>query len=110
MMSWVLSLFFLGLLGLLFNIFGGVWFTSIWAVVLMVFSFNMLNKVYKKEFIVYFSWLFISFLLILLFSSDKGSFKSIMLSDLTTAFPFLIFLIFLIHFVKVWVNKIFHLD
>ena len=50
MRSWVLTLFFIGLLGLIFNIFSGiVWFTPIWAVVLMVFSFSMLNQVYKKE-------------------------------------------------------------
>jgi uncharacterized membrane protein len=50
MRSWVLTLFIIGLVGLIFNIFVGiVWFTPIWAVVLMVFSFNMLNQVYKKE-------------------------------------------------------------
>ena len=101
---------------IIFAVFAGVATVSmrlIWGGVLYLFltiaiaSFIafILNKVHKKEFIVYSSWLFVSLILTLVFFSKKISLTGLFLTRLDTAICFLIFLIFLIHFI-IWNTKL----
>ncbi len=63
----------------------------------------ILNKAHKKEFIIYLLWLFFSFTLILLFS-NRFSLKGL-ISSSDTGLAFLVFFIFLIHFI-IWNTKL----
>jgi len=50
MATWVLIVFFMGLLALLFNLFNiFTWFTQWWGVVLMMLCFGMLTRIWQKE-------------------------------------------------------------
>jgi 4-hydroxybenzoate polyprenyltransferase len=50
MATWVLIVFLLGLLALIFHLFGIFqWFTPWWAVILMAIAFGMLTRIWRKE-------------------------------------------------------------
>ncbi len=85
-------------------IWGGVLYLFLTIAVASFIAF-MLNKVHKKEFIVYSSWLFVSLILTLVFFSKKIPLTVLFLTSLDTAICFFVFLIFLTHFI-VWKTKL----
>lgn len=88
-----------GVMGLIWGGFSYI-FISIGLASLIAF---ILNKVHKKEFIVYGLWVLISFPLIILFS-NRYSLES-MLTSLASGPAFFVFLIMIIHFL-LWNTKI----
>ncbi len=85
-------------------VWGGVLYLLL-TIALASFVSFILNKIHKKEFIVYSSWLFVSLILIFFFFSNKIPLVDLILTSLDTAVCFLIFLIFLIHFI-IWNTKL----
>lgn len=81
-------------------IWGGVIYIFVTIAIASFVGF-VLNKVHKKEFIAYSSWIVLSFLLTVLFSG--ATLKSLSVS-LDTGLSFLMFFVFLVHFI-LWNTK-----
>ncbi len=83
-------------------IWGGVVYIFVTIAIASLVAF-ILNKVHKKEFIIYSLWIFFSFLLIVLFT-EGVSFKKL-ITSLNTGLAFLVFFIFAVHFI-LWNTKL----
>jgi len=84
-------------------IWGGVLYIFITIAIASLIAF-ILNKVHKKEFIIYSLWIFFSFILLLVFFSAKNSLKGL-LTSLDSGLAFLVFFILFIHFI-LWNTKL----
>jgi asparagine N-glycosylation enzyme membrane subunit Stt3 len=80
-------------------IWGGVLYVFLTIAIASLIAF-LLNKMHKKEFIVYSIWFWVSFLMTIIILSSKFSIKAILSSIIQSA-PLLVFLIFLTHLI-VW--------
>jgi len=85
-------------------IWGGVLYIFL-TIGIASFAAFILNKVHKKEFIVYSSWLFVSLISTFVFLSNKISLTGLFLTGFETTMCFFVFLIFLIHFI-LWKTKL----
>ncbi|MDO8517223.1 MAG: STT3 domain-containing protein [Nanoarchaeota archaeon] len=81
---------------------GGVMYLFIGIGIASLIAFT-LNKIHKKEFIVYSLWMFFSFITILLFS-NKYPIRSL-LESMDTGLAFLVFFILIVHF-ALWNTKL----
>jgi asparagine N-glycosylation enzyme membrane subunit Stt3 len=84
-------------------IWGGVIYIFITLAIASLMAF-VLNKVHKKEILLYFSWIFSSFITILIFFSNKVTIEGL-LTSLDSGLAFLVFLIFLVHII-LWKTKL----
>jgi asparagine N-glycosylation enzyme membrane subunit Stt3 len=84
-------------------IWGGVLYVFITIATANLFAF-IINKIHKKEFIIYTSWIVSSFVLLMLSSSVKFPLEE-MLTSLSSGLAFAIFIIFCVHFI-LWDTKL----
>jgi asparagine N-glycosylation enzyme membrane subunit Stt3 len=84
-------------------IWGGVIYIYITIAIASFLGF-ILNKFRKKEILLYSSWLLTSFIILLIFFSNKVSFKGL-ITSLDSGLAFFVFLILMIHAI-IWNTKI----
>ena len=83
-------------------IWGGVRYVFVTIAIAMLAAF-ILNKVKKKEFLIYSSWIFISSVILILFSSRYS--LNVLITSVNTGLAFLVFSILLVHFI-LWYTRL----